>query len=96
MLKKALSTVTLSAVAATVMFAGSVQAENNPLHPSYYQAKAAWVQTKTSGAAAYVDSRNPLSAAYSRTGETKWISTSDQRVVAYVDTRNPLSPSFKR
>lgn len=96
LLKKTLITVTLSAVAATVMFAGSVQAANNPLHPSYYQAKAAWVQTKASGAERYVDTRNPLSAAYNRTGDAKWMTTSDQSVVAYVDSRNPLSPSFKR
>lgn len=96
MLKKALSAVTLSAIAATVMFAASAQAANNPLHPSFYQAKATAVATKASGAARYVDSRNPLSAAYSRSGEAKWMTTSDPSVVAYVDSRNPLSPSFKR
>ena len=97
MLKKAVSAVTLSAIAATVMFAASAQAANNPLHPSFYQAKATAVATKASGAPArYVDSRNPLSAAYSRSGEAKWMTTSDPSVVAYVDNRNPLSPSFKR
>jgi hypothetical protein len=96
MLRKTLSAVTLSAVAATVMLAASAQAANNPLHPSFYQGRAAGVQTKVSGAARYVDSRNPLSAAYSRTGEAKWLTTSEQSVVAYVDSRNPLSPSFKR
>ena len=69
MLKKALSAVTLSAVAATVMLAASAQAaNNNPLHPSFYQAKTT-VETKASGAARYVDSRNPLSAAFTRAGE---------------------------
>ncbi|MDQ3259406.1 MAG: hypothetical protein M3Q00_01250 [Pseudomonadota bacterium] len=96
MLKKALSAVTLSAVAATVMLAASAQAADNPLHPSFYQAKASQVETKTSDAARYVDSRNPLSAAFSRTGEVKWMTTSDRSVAAYVDSRNPLSPSFKR
>ena len=95
MLKQALSAVTLSAVAATVMFAVSAQAANNPLDPSFYQDKVT-VETKASGAARYVDSRNPLSAAYSRTGEAKWMTTSNDSVVAYVDSRNPLSPSFKR
>lgn len=96
MLKKALSAVTLSAVAATVMFAASAQADNNPLHPSFYQTKAAGVETKASGAARYVDSSNPLSAAFSRTGEVNWITTSDKSAVAYVDSRNPLSPRFTR
>lgn len=95
MLKKTLSAVTLSAVAATVLFAASAQAANNPLHPSFYQAKVT-VETKASGAARYVDSRNPLSAAFTRAGEAKWMTTSDQNIVAYVDSRNPLSPSFKR
>jgi hypothetical protein len=85
----------LVAVTATVIIAASAQAANNPLHPSYYQAKAA-VEIKASGAERYVDSRNPLKAAYTRTGEAKWMTTSDQNVVAYVDVRNPLSPSYKR
>ncbi len=96
MLKKSLSAVTLSAIAATVMFAASAQAADNPLDPSFYQAKAPRVDTNASGAARYVDSRNPLSVAFSRTGEVKWMTTSDQSVVTYVDSRNPLSPSFKR
>jgi hypothetical protein len=96
MLKKALSAVTLSAAVATVMFAASAQAaNNNPLHPSFYQDKVS-VETKASGAAIYVDSRNPLSAAFTRSGEAKWMTTSNDSVVAYVDSRNPLSPSFKR
>ena len=95
MLKKALSAVTLSAVAATVMLSASAQAANNPLHPSFYQDKVT-VETKASGAAIYVDSRNPLSAAFTRSGEAKWMTTSNDSVVAYVDSRNPLSPSFKR
>ena len=85
----------LFAVTATVIVAASAQAANNPLHPSYYQGKAN-VVAKATGAARYVDTRNPLSAAFTRTGEAKWMSTSDQNVVAYVDVRNPLSPSFKR
>ena len=41
MFKKALSAATFAAVAAASMFAASAQAENNPLHPSYFQGKAA-------------------------------------------------------
>ena len=41
MLKKALTTATLAAVAAATMFAASAPAANNPLHPSYFQEKAA-------------------------------------------------------
>lgn len=95
MLKKALSAVTLSAVAATVMFAASAQAANNPLDPSFYQDKVT-VETKASGAANYVDSRNPLSAAFNRTGEAKWMTTANESFVPYVDSRNPLSPRFTR
>jgi hypothetical protein len=95
MLKKALSAVTLSAVAATVMLSASAQAANNPLHPSFYQDKVT-VETKASDASRYVDSRNPLNAAFTRTGEAKWMTTSNDSVVAYVNSGNPLSPSFKR
>lgn len=98
MFKKALSTAALAAVAAASMFAATAQAENNPLHPSYFQGKAAQsVQTQAAGdAARYVDVRNPLSPSYSRSGDVNWMVTSDLTVVAYVDSRNPLSPSFKR
>lgn len=96
MLKKSLSTAMLTAVAATAMFAASAQAADNPLHPSFYQARTAEVEIKASGAARYVDSGNPLSAAFSRTGEANWITTSDKSGVAYVDSRNPLSPRFTR
>ena len=94
MLKKAL----FAAIAATTLFAATVQAENNPLHPSYFQEKAAnWVQSKvTSDAARYVDVSNPLSPSFNRTGDLNWLVTSDLKIVAYVDSRNPLSPSFKR
>ena len=98
MFKKILSTATLAAVAAASMFAATAQAGNNPLHPSYFQEKAAQsVQTHATGdSARYVDVRNPLSPSYSRSGDANWMVTSDLNVVAYVDSRNPLSPSFKR
>ena len=98
MFKKALSTATFAAVAATTMFAATAQAENSPLHPSYYQVKAAnSVPATVSGdAARYVDVRNPLSPSFSRSGDANWMVASDLKVVAYVDSRNPLSPSFKR
>ena len=98
MFKKALSTATFAAVAAAAMFAATAQAENNPLHPSYFQGKATQsVQTQAPGdVARYVDVRNPLSPSYSRSGDANWMVTSDLIVVAYVDSRNPLSPSFKR
>lgn len=98
MFKKVLSTATFTAVAAASMFAATAQAGNNPLHPSYFQEKAAQsVQTQAPGdAARYVDVRNPLSPSYSRTGGANWMVTSDLNVVADVDSHNPLSPSFKR
>ena len=98
MFKKALSSATFAAVAVATMFAATAQAENNPLHPSYFQNKAAQaVQTQVTGnTARYVDVGNPLSPSYSRNGEANWMVTSDLNVVAYVDSRNPLSPSFKR
>ena len=74
MFKKALSTATLAAVAAASMFAATAQAENNPLHPSYFQGKAAQsVQTQATGdAARYVDvtirSARPTAVAATRTG----------------------------
>ena len=94
MLKKAL----FATIAATTLFAATAQAATNPLHPSYFQEKAAnWVQPiATSGVARYVDVSNPLSPAYNRGGDAAWMVTSDVNVVAYVDSRNPLSPSFKR
>lgn len=98
MLKKALTAVTFAAVAATSMFAAAAPVQTNPLHPSYYQEKAAnSVQTQVTGnAERYVDVRNPLSPSYNRGGDANWMVTSDVNFVAYVDNRNPLSPSFKR
>ena len=98
MFKKALTTAAFAAVAAVTMFAANAQAANNPLHPSYFQDKAAnSAKAVGSGnAARYADVRNPLSPSYSRSGEANWMVTSDLNVVAYVDRRNPLSPSFKR
>ncbi len=92
MLKKAL----FATLATATMLAASAHAANNPLHPSYYQGKVAVTAQAASGAARYVDVRNPLSPAFSRTGDANWMVTSDLNVVAYVDSRNPLSPSYKR
>jgi hypothetical protein len=93
MLKKAL----FATIAATTLLAASAQAANSPLHPSYFQEKAAnWVQTKVTGdAARYVDVNNPLSPSFNRTGDLNWLVTSDLKIVSYVDSRNPLSPSYK-
>ena len=94
MLKKAL----FATIAATTLFAATAQAANNPLHPSYFQEKAAnWVQPNVTGdAVRYVDVLNPLSPSFNRGGDATWMVTSDVNVVAYIDSRNPLSPSFKR
>lgn len=94
MLKKSL----FATIAATTLFAASAHATDNPLHPSYFQEKAAnWVQSKATGdVARYVDVGNPLSPSFNRNGDAAWVVTSDVNVVAYVDSRNPLSPSFKR
>ncbi len=98
MFKKALTAVTIATVAATSIFATAAPVQNNPLHPSYYQEKAAnWVQTKATGnTERYVDVRNPLSPSYNRAGDANWMVTSDVNFVAYVDRFNPLSPSYKR
>jgi protein-disulfide isomerase len=98
MLKKALTTATFAAIAAASLFAATAQAANNPLHPSYFQDKAAnSVQPIVTGdTVRYVDVGNPLSPSYNRAGDATWMVTSDVNVVAYVDIRNPLSPSYKR
>jgi hypothetical protein len=94
MLKKAL----FATIAAATLFAATAQAGNNPLHPSYFQEKAAnsAPATVTGGAARYVDVSNPLSPLFNRTGDANWMVTSDVNIVAYVDRFNPLSPSYKR
>ena len=93
MLKKAL----FATISAATMFAATAQAANNPLHPSYFQEKAAnWAPAIATGdAARYVDVSNPLSPAFNRTGDANWMVTSDLKIVAYVDRFNPLSPSYK-
>jgi hypothetical protein len=69
----------------------------NPLDPNFYWRAAPKVQPVTSDAKPYVDSRNPLHAAYPRVkGVAVW-----QRAVAptgrgYRDSTNPLHPSFER
>jgi hypothetical protein len=93
MLKKAL----FATIAATTLFAATAQATNNPLHPSYFQEKAAnWVQPITTSASVrYADASNPLSPSFNRAGDLNWLVTSDLKIVSYVDSRNPLSPSYK-
>ena len=93
MLKKAL----FATIAAATLFAATAQAANNPLHPSYFQEKAAnWVQTKVTGdAVRYVNVGNPLSPSFNRGGVLNWLVTSDMKIVSYVDSRNPLSPGYK-
>ncbi len=69
----------------------------NPLHPSFYGAAAPEVQAVTSGAKPYVDSRNPLHAAYPRvTGDSVWQPAVRTMGTGYRDSNNPLHPSFKR
>jgi hypothetical protein len=93
MLKRAL----FATIAATTLLAATAQAANNPLHPSYFQEKAAnWAQPiATTETARYVDVSNPLSPSFNRTGDLNWLVTSDLKIVSYVDSRNPLSPSYK-
>ena len=85
MFKKAVSTATFAAVAATTMFAATVQAENSPLHPSYYQVKAAnSVPAKMSGDAARLvrcdAARQTIQARFDREQE-------DQRAKALYERR---------
>jgi hypothetical protein len=85
---------------AIVTIAAATQANaanGNPLHPSYYWDTAPQVQIVTSDAKAYVDSRNPLHAAYPRiTGNPSWLAAAHSMGTDYRNSNNPLHPSFKR
>ena len=85
---------------AIVTIAAAAQANaagGNPLHPSYYWGAVPEVQATTSGAKLYVDSRNPLHAAYPRvTGDPSWLPAARSTGTGYRDSNNPLHPSFKR
>ncbi len=82
------------------MIAAAAQANagnGNPLHPSFYWYAAPEVQAVTSGAKPYVDSRNPLHAAYPRvTGDSVWQPAVASTGTSYRDSNNPLHPSFER
>lgn len=67
---------------------------DNPLHPSYYAAKANVTKVIVGSGQVYVDSRNPLHPMFGRTGE--WQTAAKGMVAQYVDSRNPLHPSFRR
>ena len=89
---------TIVVTLATVVFAGMIStaqaASDNPLHPSYFAAKAKVTKVIAGTGQAYVDSRNPLHPMFGRTGE--WQMVAQGTVEHYVDSRNPLHPSFRR
>ena len=89
---------TIAVTLATVAFAGMIStaqaASDNPLHPSYFAAKAKVTKIIVGTGQAYVDSRNPLHPMFGRTGV--WQMAAKGTVVQYVDSGNPLHPSFRR
>jgi hypothetical protein len=87
---------TIALTLGTAVFAGMMSTAQaaNPLHPSYFAAKAKVTKVIAGTGQAYVDSRNPLHPMFGRTAE--WQIVAKGTVVHYVDSRNPLHPSFRR
>lgn len=89
---------TIALTVATALFAGTFAsaqaASTNPLHPSYFSAKAKAVKVVSGTRLAYVDSGNPLHPMFGRTAD--WQMVAQGTTVHYVDSHNPLHPSFRR
>ena len=81
---------------ATAAFAGMISTAQaaDPLHPSYYAAKAKAMKVIAGTGEAYVDSRNPLHPTFGRKAE--WQMVAQGSVEHYIDSRNPLHPSFRQ
>ena len=89
----------LSSIAGLSLIAVSAlgNATENPLAPTYQKFNVTVAAPATSDAARYVDNRNPLAPAYTRSGEAgSWVATALRADQLYRDVANPLNPSFKR
>ena len=89
----------LSSVAGLSLIAVSPlgNAAANPLSPSYQKFNVTVVTPATGETVRYVDSANPLTPTYTRSGEAgNWVATTLNADQLYRDTANPLNPSFKR
>jgi hypothetical protein len=86
--------IALATTAFAAMTSTAQAAIDNPLHPSYFAAKAKVTKVVVGSGETYVDSRNPLHPMFGRSGE--WQAVAQGTVKHYVDSRNPLHPSFRR
>ena len=89
----------LSSIAGLSLIAVSAlgNATANPLSPSYQKFNVTVVAPATGEIVRYVDSANPLTPTFTRSGEAgKWVATAVRVGQLYRDTANPLHPSFKR
>ncbi len=88
---------TIALTIGAMLFAGVIStahaAGNNPLHPSYFVAKAKIVKVISATQPAYIDARNPLHPMFGKSAD--WLMAGHGNVVHYVDNRNPLHPSFR-
>jgi hypothetical protein len=87
---------TYALVVAIAAFAGTVSssqaASANPLHPSYFAAKAKAVKMVGESRSAYVHANNPLHPMFGRASDWQVAANGTGRL--YMDSRNPLHPSF--
>ncbi len=72
-------------------------ATTNPLSPSFQKYNVTITAPASADAARYVDSANPLTPTFARSGDnSKWDTTTLRTEQLYRDTANPLHPGFKR
>ncbi|MEO5860903.1 MAG: hypothetical protein ABIW48_01015 [Burkholderiales bacterium] len=71
-------------------------ANNNPLSPGFQRHKVTITAPASADATRYVDSANPLTPVFTRSGKGKWVTTTLRTNRLYRDTANPLHPGFKR
>ena len=72
-------------------------ATTNPLSPGFQKYNVTITAPALVNATRYVDSANPLTPVFGRSGDNgKWVTTTLRADQLYRDTANPLHPSYKR
>lgn len=71
-------------------------ATTNPLSPGFQKYDVRIAAPASANATRYVDSANPLTPVFARSGDSKWVAATSRANPLYRDTANPLHPGFKR
>ncbi len=70
-------------------------ATTNPLSPGFQKYDVTIAAPAWATATRYVDSSNPLTPMFTRSGDSKWVATTLHANQLYRDAANPLHPGFK-